>query len=780
LTPSSLATNLTSPNSAAQYLTSIPGYPRVGTGRTYKKLLEGFWAGSISPAQFAEGVGNLRAERLTVQAESGLDFVPCGDFSLYDHVLDTSIMLGCIPDRFNKWSGQTGTDLYFAMARGRDGVPACEMTKWFDTNYHYLVPELPKSFTLTSNSVAESYRAGKEFVGSAAKPVVLGPFTFLKLARLSGSALVQRLEELTPLYASILRDLGREGVAGARAFVQIDEPSLVGDLSETELDAFSKCYETLASENVNILIQTYYGHVAPYFQSLSSLPVFGLGLDFVRGREGNLATLGGHGFPSNMVLNAGVVDGRNVWRTDLDSAFNLVQQLTSLVEPERLHIGASCSLLHLPETVESETHLPSELKGGLCFAQERLAEISLLARALRQGKEAVAAEWTAAGRARQDWLDFEARHRTNVKARVSGLTDADFERLPYAQRVSLQSARLPLPLLPTTTIGSFPQTAELRFARAHAVKDPAGYKATIEAEIERVIRLQEEIGLDVLVHGEPERNDMVQFFAEQLTGFCAPREGWVQSYGSRCVRPPLLYGDVERLHPMTLNEARYAQSLTNKPVKGMLTGPITILQWSFVREDISREEVAYQIGLAIRDEAHDLETLGGLRVIQVDEAAFREGLPIRRSDWAEYLHWAVRSFRLAASGVSPDIQVHTHMCYSEFGDIIAAIASMDADVISIEDARSDGAMLETLRDFQYRQQIGPGLYDIHSPNVPTVESMASKLQTTLDRLPIDRVWVNPDCGLKTRGYAEVVPALTNMVAATRQVREVFTLNDGQS
>ena len=749
------------------YLTSVPGYPRVGAGRVYKKLLEGFWSGSIAADQFVSGVEDLRIERLREQARSGLDLIPCGDFSLYDHVLDTAIMLGCIPARFQKWVGQGDTDLYFAMARGRDGVPACEMTKWFDTNYHYLVPELPERFTLTSNPIAEAYRLGRRVVGHAAKPVMLGPFTFLKLARLSGAALAERLLELTPIYATLLRDLTQEGAA----LIQIDEPALVGDVSEAEWAAFAKCYEALGAEKAPLLIQTYYGDVGPYFPQLCALPVAGLGLDFVRGHDGNLAALRAHGFPAAMCLSAGVVDGRNVWRTDLDSAYDLVQEIATIVEPERLQIGASCSLLHLPETAESETHLPSELRGGLCFARERLTEISLLASALRGGKQSVAGAWAAADAARCSWLGFEARHRTNVSKRVADLAAQDFERLPYSQRVLLQRERQALPLLPTTTIGSFPQTAELRYARAHAAKDPAQYRATIEAEIERVIRLQEQIGLDVLVHGEPERNDMVQFFAERLTGFCATREGWVQSYGSRCVRPPLLYGDVERYSPMTLDEARYAQSLTEKPVKGMLTGPITILQWSFVREDIPREEVAYQIGLAIRDEAHDLEAKAALSIIQVDEAAFREGLPLRRSQWAHYLRWAVRAFRLVAAGVSPSTQVHTHMCYSEFGDIIEAIAAMDADVISIEDARSDGAMLETLRDFRYRQQIGPGLYDIHSQNVPSIDSMALKLEETLERLPVDQVWVNPDCGLKTRDYAEVIPALTNMVAATRRVRE---------
>ena len=756
------STSHTSPKS---YTSTIPGFPRVGAGRAYKKLLESFWSGELSRADFYARVDALKVDRLNVQAQAGLDLIPCGDFSLYDHVLDTSLMLGCVPERFQKWAVNIDVDLYFAMARGRDGVAACEMTKWFDTNYHYLVPELPKRFELTANTAVENYRFGRQIVGDRAKPVMLGPFTFLKLARLNGQKLADRLVELTPIYASVLRDLAAEGAT----LVQVDEPSLVGDISDEEWSAFAQCYETLGTAGAPVLIQTYYGHVGNRLPALSALPVSGIGLDFVRGREGNLKAIAG-GFPPSKILAAGVVDGRNVWRTDLDAAYDLVKNLATLVDPQRLQVGASCSMLHLPETVYAETHLPAELEGGLCFARERLSEIGLLVKALREGQGAVLTEWSAAREARRIWLDFEARHRTHVKDRIAKLVDADFERLPYEDRLPLQRKRLSLPLLPTTSIGSFPQTAELRHARAASGKDPDGYEATIKREIERVIRLQEEIGIDVLVHGEPERNDMVQYFAEQLTGFCATREGWVQSYGSRCVRPPLLYGDVERHHPMTVDEAKYAQSLTDKPVKGMLTGPITILQWSFVREDIPREEVAYQIGLAIRDEVRDLETVARLRVIQVDEAAYREGLPIRREDWAEYLRWAVRAFRLATSGASPDTQVHTHMCYSDFGDIIEAIAALDADVISIEDARSDGAMLDILRDFNYRQQIGPGVYDIHSPNVPTVDAMAAKLTSTLDRLPVDRIWVNPDCGLKTRGYAEVVPALTNMVAAARRVR----------
>ena len=761
----------------ARYTTTVPGYPRVGAGRVYKKLLEGFWSGTLAEEEFSAQIDALRADRLRTQADAGLDYIPCGDFSLYDHVLDTAVMLGCIPARFGWQGGPVDLQLYFALARGRAGIPPCELTKWFDTNYHYLVPELPERFMLTANRALEAFRFGRQVVGAAAKPVLLGPYTFLKLARLAGPALVARLDELAPLYARILQELAAAGAT----LVQLDEPALAGDVPDEEWAAFARCYRALAGAPAGapgIVIQTCYGDVAPRYADLCTLPVAGLGLDFVRGRTGNLAAFRDHGFPADKFLVVGIVDGRNVWRTDLNDAFALVRELEQGVAPERIWLSASCSLLHLPETAAPEMHLPAALRQGLCFARERLAELVLLARALREGKEAVGAEWAEADAARCAWLDDPARHRPAVQQRVVGLTEADFARLPYAERLPLQRQRLNLPLLPTTTIGSFPQTVELRRARANAHKDPATYQATIAAEIERVIRLQEELGLDVLVHGEPERNDMVQFFAEQLCGFATTREGWVQSYGSRCVRPPIIYGDVERRAPMTLAEARLAHSLTAKPVKGMLTGPVTMVQWSFVREDIPREQVAYQLGLAMRDEARDLETVVGLGIVQIDEPAFREGLPLRRTEWDSYLRWAVRAFRLATSGVSPHVQIHTHMCYSEFGDIINAIAALDADVISIEDARSDGAMLRTLRDFNYPQQIGPGVYDIHSPNIPSVDFIVGKLWATLACLSPEQVWVNPDCGLKTRSYAEVVPALRNMVAAARQVRAALEARGG--
>jgi len=747
------------------YVATTLGYPRVGRGRAYKWILEDFWAGKTDSATLAQQAAHREADIWRTQKKAELGLIPAGDFSLYDHVLDTSVMLGAIPERYGWDGGEITPELYFAMARGANGVPACEMTKWFDTNYHYLIPELPEKFQLTQNRPLAALRRAKEVVGDAAKPWLLGPFTYLKLANISTEELVQRLEELTPIYAQILGELAAE----TSNLVQIDEPSLVADVSDEEWNAFAACYETLAQANPNLCVQTYYGDVEPVWQRLTALPVAALGVDMVAGRKRNSSAILASPFPADKKLVLGVIDGRNVWRTDLNVALACVQNIQVLVPAERLLISSSCPLWHLPETVEDEENLPGDLRDGLCFAQERLRELDLLSRALRLGVNNVQAEWEAARDQRNRWLHMEGRRVAPVRSRVEQLQDADFERAPLQERNALQRERLPLPLLPTTTIGSFPQTKELRQARAGAAKDPQAYQDAIRAEIKRVVELQEEIGLDVLVHGEPERNDMVQYFAEQLRGYASTQQGWVQSYGSRCVRPPLIFGDVSREQDMTVEISRYAQSLTEKPMKGMLTGPVTMLQWSFVRDDLPRSDVAYQIGLAIRDEVQALEA-AGLPIIQIDEAAFREGLPIRRADWDAYLDWAVKAFRLASSGVAPQTQIHTHMCYSEFSDIIGSIAALNADVISIEDARSYGEMLDTLREFRYPAGIGPGVYDIHSPNVPDAGDMAVKIRRTLERLPLENVWVNPDCGLKTRGYDETVPALKHMVEAAREVR----------
>jgi 5-methyltetrahydropteroyltriglutamate--homocysteine methyltransferase len=753
---------------ATPWRTTVPGYPRVGRAREYKRLLEGFWSGRVPPDEFRHAFGALHGERLRTQAEHGLDLVPCGDFSMYDHVLDAAVMLGCVPPRFGP-ADDVDISRYYAMARGQGGVAPLEMTKWFDTNYHYLVPELPNEFVASPQRVTEAFATGLEVVGSRAKPTLLGPFTFLKLARLTDHHLADRLPELTPIYASILRDLGQMGAH----MIQLDEPALVGDVSVTEIDAFTHCYESLGRAHPMVVIQTYYGDVAGFIDLLSTLPVGGIGLDFVRGREANLAAVRAARAIGTKTIVAGLVDGRNIWPTPLDDAYALAHALGDLVGPRRVIIGASCPLWHLPESTRAERGLPPQLSGVLRFAQERLDELSLLARALRHGIDSIADEWRDAGDERLAWLQDPGRHRPGVQARVASLGDADATRIPYGERVTAQQAALGLPLLPTTTIGSFPQTPELRRARAAASFDASAapaYHALVRAEIGRVVAMQEELGLDVLVHGEPERSDMVEYFAARLGGCTVLAEGWVQSYGSRCVRPPVVFGDVERITPLTVDEARYAQSLTERPVKGMLTGPVTMLQWSFVRDDVPREVVAYQLAIAVRDEVVSLEREARLRVIQIDEPAIREGLPLRRNEWAHYLAWATRAFRVAASGAAPSTQIHTHMCYSEFADIVDAIVALDADVLSIEDARSDGANLRTLRDHRYSHQVGPGVYDIHSPNVPDEERIVSKLRATLEALPAEQVWVNPDCGLKTRSYAEVVPALRNLVAATRVVR----------
>jgi 5-methyltetrahydropteroyltriglutamate--homocysteine methyltransferase len=749
------------------YQTTTLGYPRVGPGRTYKWMLEEYWSGKSGAATLEAQARRREAECLIAQQQGGIDLIVCGDFSLYDHVLDMAVMLGCIPERFGWEGGPVSLDQYFGMARGVGGVAACEMTKWFDTNYHYLVPELPDVFRLAENRPLNALRRARQVVEKAAKPWLLGPFTFLRLAGLSGAMLARRLEELTPLYCQILEELTGENAP----LVQIDEPALVGDVTGEEWQAFAQCCTALAETGASLCIQTYYGDVAPVWSRLIRLPVAALGVDLVAGRERNRAAILQQPFPLDKRLVLGVVDGRNVWRGDLEAALALVREITAAIPGERLLLAPSCSLLHLPETARDEEHLPSELREGLCFAQERLQELDLLARALRGGAASFAAERESARQQRQRWLSMTGRSVAAVRERVAALREEEFGRAPLAERDRLQRDRLQLPLLPTTTIGSFPQTPELRRARAQAAQDPAAYEEAIRSEVARIIQLQEELGLDVLVHGEPERNDMVQFFAEQLHGFAATQQGWVQSYGSRCVRPPLIFGDVWREHPMTVALSRYAQSLTRTPVKGMLTGPVTMVQWSFVRDDLPRSEVALQIALAIRDEAVALEQEAGLAVIQIDEPAFREGLPLRRSDQGAYLAWAVRAFRLASAGVAPETQVHTHMCYSEFSDILAAIAALDADVLSIEDARSHGEMLAVLREFQYPAGIGPGVYDVHSPNVPTVDAMAEKIRRTLELLPAAQVWVNPDCGLKTRRYEEVIPSLRGMVAAARIVRE---------
>ncbi len=750
------------------------GYPRIGAQRELKKALEAYWRGELDLGALEAAGRELRRRHWDEQRQAGLDFVPVGDFSFYDHVLDTTAMLGAVPPRFD-WDGETvDLDTVFRMARGRapTGAPAaaCEMTKWFDTNYHYQVPELraDMDFRLATTKlfgeVAEAQAAGH-----AVKPVLLGPLTWLWLGKCRGGEFdrLTLLERLLPVYGEILQRLRDAGVA----WVQIDEPILVLDLPADWRAAFESAYSRLQTPGLNKLLTTYFGALEDNLHLACSLPVEGLHVDLVRAPEQLPLVL--DKLPAWKVLSLGVLDGRNVWRADLD---RLLETLGPVKERlgERLWLAPSCSLLHVPLDLAGETRLDDELKGWLAFARQKLDELRILRTALDEGEAAVATELTAARAAANGRRNSARIHRPAVRERLAAVTpQMQNRRSDFAQRYAAQQAWMQLPLLPTTTIGSFPQTAGIRATRRdwrRGELDDATYRARMRAEIAEVVRRQEVLGLDVLVHGEPERNDMVEYFGEQLEGFAFTANGWVQSYGSRCVKPPIVFGDVSRPAPMTVDWITYAQSLTERPMKGMLTGPVTILNWSFVRDDQPRRDTCRQIALALRDEVRDLEA-AGIRVIQIDEAALREGLPLRRRDWDAYLDWAVEAFRLTAAGVDDATQIHTHMCYSEFNDIMPAIAAMDADVITIETSRSHMELLDAFRDFEYPNAIGPGVYDIHSPNVPSVDSIIDLLRRAAGRIPAQRLWVNPDCGLKTRDWPEVEAALANMVAAARRLRE---------
>ncbi|WP_174802157.1 5-methyltetrahydropteroyltriglutamate--homocysteine S-methyltransferase [Martelella limonii] len=753
------------------------GFPRIGARRELKFALESYWAGTSGAASLADTAEHLRRRNWLTQQEKGITVIPSNDFSLYDHVLDTAVMVGAIPEGYGWDGGAVSLETYFALARGGEiadcghshgETRALEMTKWFDTNYHYLVPELTEgqSFTLTGLKPLEHYLEAKA-LGIETRPVILGPVTFLKLAkaRQGDFSPLSLLEGLLPVYADLLAQLK---AAGAE-WVQIDEPALVLDLTDEERAAFARAYAVLAQAAPKIMLASYFAAPEDNLDTLLSLPVAGIHVDLKRG------TLSGilENAPADLVLSLGVIDGRNVWRADLSAIIDRLAPLVAARGANKIQIAPSCSLLHVPIDVDLETGLDPELKSWLAFANQKLDELATLATGLALGKGAVAkalgeADAAIAGRAASKRV-----HNEDVAARLAAVTEADRRRgKAFAERVALQHERLNLPAFPTTTIGSFPQTVGVRKARAAFNKgalDGAAYRTFLEQETATAIAFQEEIGLDVLVHGEFERNDMVQYFGEQLSGFAFTRHGWVQSYGSRYVRPPIIFGDVAREAPMTVDWWRFAQSKTEKPVKGMLTGPVTILNWSFVRDDIARAETCAQIALAIRDEVKDLETAGA-KIIQIDEAALREGLPLRRSGWKAYLDWAVNAFRLTASGVADETQIHTHMCYSEFNDIIEAIAAMDADVISIETSRSKMELLDAFTGFDYPNEIGPGVYDIHSPRIPTTGEMTDLLTLARERLTDRKLWVNPDCGLKTRGWDEVKPALVHMVEAARALR----------
>jgi 5-methyltetrahydropteroyltriglutamate--homocysteine methyltransferase len=758
-------------------LATIPGYPRIGKRRELKRALEGFWSGKRAAADVERVAAEVRRGTWQAQAAAGVDLVPVNDFSLYDHVLDATALVGAVPPRF-AWDGATvDLDTLFAMARGGlrgNTARAMELTKWFDTNYHYLVPELAADQTFRRASdkpFAELAEA--QALGVPAKPVLLGPVTLLLLAKThdAGADSLSLLDRLLPVYAAVI---ARLAAAGAE-WIALDEPALVLDRSADELAAVTRAYSTLAAAkgSAKLLVQTAYGHVGEAYPTLTALPVDGLGLDLVRGRE-NLELMARHGFPADKWLAAGVVDGRNVWTNDLSASLELLGRLQAYVPPERLMVSASCSLLHVPYDVGLEEELPPEIRPWLAFAEQKLEEIVTLTTALNAGESAVA-EALAANRAVIAAAAASPLRRNEaVRQRLAQLpANADRRARPYAERAGLQGERLNLPPLPTTAIGSFPQTSEIRTTRqaadAHELSAEA-YETFLEEQIADVIARQEALGLDVLVHGEPERNDMVQYFGEQLDGFAFTHHGWVQSYGSRYVRPPILYGDVARPAPITVRWATFAQSLTERPVKGMLTGPVTILNWSFVRDDQPRSQTCRQIALAIRVDVSDLDA-AGIKFVQIDEPALREGLPLRRADWEAYLRWAVECFRLAAAGARPETQIQTHMCYSEFGEIFPDITALDADVLLIEHARSDEELLEVFRMGGYDKGIGPGIYDVHSPRVPDVPELARTLRAVLTVLPPHQVWVNPDCGLKTRKPEEAWPALENMVAAAREVRK---------
>lgn len=749
--------------------TASLGFPRIGANRELKKAVESYWKKTSSAADLQKSAAEIRAKNWQTQKAAGITFIPSNDFSFYDHILDTSCLFGAVPERFNFAGGNVDLDLYFAMARGAQqggvDVTAMEMTKWFDTNYHYIVAEFKKGqqFKLSSTKIFDEYLEGRN-LGIETRPVILGPVSFLLLGKsVDGSDKLALLDNLLGAYAELFKKLQEIGVKD----VQIDEPFLVTDLSGDAVKAYVKAYSQLKQSAGSIKL-----HLATYFDNLgeNAALAFDLGcasvhVDLVRASEqfGEVLNL----VKPDQSLSLGLVDGRNIWINNLENSVSLVKKAVEKLGENRVIVAPSCSLIHTPVDLANETVLDVELKSWLSFATQKLTEITAIAKgdaaAISDNKAALAARKSSA-----------RIHDNSVKQRVAAIDESLINRKSnFATRKKIQLDHIKLPLLPTTTIGSFPQTKEVRKFRADFKAgniSAAVYEKFLQEETARTVRFQEEIGLDVLVHGEFERNDMVEYFGEQLKGFFFTKNGWVQSYGSRCVKPPVIFGDVSRPTPMTVEWAKYAQSQTKKIMKGMLTGPITILQWSFVRDDQPRKDTALQIAFAIRDEVCDLEK-AGIKIVQIDEAALREGLPIRRGKWSEYLKWAVEAFRISASGVEDRTQIHTHMCYSEFNDIISAIADMDADVISIETSRSQMDLLNAFVNFKYPNEIGPGVYDIHSPRVPKKEEMESLLKKALDVLKPEQIWVNPDCGLKTRDWPETKLALQQMVDATKAVRE---------
>ena len=728
------------------------GFPRVGLRRELKKAQESYWAGNATREELLAVGRELRARHWEQQKQAGIDLLPVGDFAWYDHVLTTSLLLGNVPARHQNKDGSVDIDT------------AAEMTKWFNTNYHYMVPEFVQgqqfklSWTQLLDEVDEALALGHKI-----KPVLLGPVTYLWLGKVKGEQFdrLSLLNDILPVYQQVLGELAKRGIE----WVQIDEPALVLELPQAWLDAFKPAYEALQGQ-VKLLLTTYFEGITDNLDVITALPVQGLHVDLVHGKD-EVAELHKR-LPADWLLSAGLINGRNVWRADLTEKY---AQIKSLVGQRELWVASSCSLLHSPIDLSVETRLDAEVKSWFAFALQKCGELALLRDALNSGDTTAIEAWSAPIQARRHSTRV---HNAAVEKRLAAITAQDSQRTsPYAERAQAQRKRFNLPAWPTTTIGSFPQTTEIRTLRLDFKKgnlDASHYRTGIAEHIKQAIVEQERLGLDVLVHGEAERNDMVEYFGEHLDGFIFTQNGWVQSYGSRCVKPPVVIGDVSRPQAITVEWAKYAQSLTDKPVKGMLTGPVTILCWSFPREDVSRETIAKQIALALRDEVADLEA-AGIGIIQIDEPALREGLPLKRSDWDAYLQWGVEAFRINAAVAKDDTQIHTHMCYCEFNDIMDSIAALDADVITIETSRSDMELLESFEEFEYPNEIGPGVYDIHSPNVPSVEWIEGLLEKAAQRIPAERLWVNPDCGLKTRGWPETRAALANMVQAAQNLRE---------
>ena len=760
--------------------TQVLGYPRIGSQRELKKANEQYWAGKIKKEELELVAETIRYQNWQIQKNEGISLIPSNDFSFYDQVLDWSLTLGAIPKRYQPLRTNEGLsllDLYFAMARGyqKDGydITAMEMTKWFDTNYHYIVPEFYKgqTFELTSLKVVEEYREAKK-LGIKTKPVILGLVSYLLLGKVKEDSfnVLSLVDNLLPIYIEVIKQLTSEGAE----YIQIDEPFLVLDLTVEQKQTIEFFYKHIQSlfPNLKIILATYFGELGDNTSLAVSLPIEVLHIDLVRGENALEKIL--DEAPSYLKLSLGIVDGRNIWKNDYQKSLALIDQAIAKRGKEKIWISTSCSLLHSPFDLDGETKLSDEIKQWLAFAKQKISEVSELAKLSVNVDRENTVSYQANIKAHNNKRVSKLIHNEAVKQRVNRITEADANRLaPFSVRQPLQHAALELPLFPTTTIGSFPQTTEVRQWRAKFKKGELtaqDYEDLLKEETARAIKWQEEIGLDVLVHGEFERNDMVEYFGEQLEGFTFTQNGWVQSYGSRCVKPPVIYGDVYRSQPLTVFWSSYAQSLTDKQVKGMLTGPVTILQWSFVRNDIPRSETCTQIALAIRDEVLDLEK-ENIQVIQIDEPAIREGLPLRKVEWESYLDWAIRAFRISASGVKNETQIHTHMCYSEFNDIIEHIAAMDADVITIECSRSQMELLDAFAEFKYPNEIGPGVYDIHSPRVPTEEEMLHLIKKAEYYIPTKQLWINPDCGLKTRHWEETEKALIAMVNVAKELRK---------